>query len=369
MGRPTRIHRYSLSTVRGVIVPSRRVSWSERWARRAVTGTLPNMVVKQDNPHDSLFRQIMSDPAAAAGELRAVLPQWLVALIDWDSMVPASGAYILPDLRNRDCDVLFRTTLAGRDGFVHLLLEHQSSPDKHMPLRVLEYMVAIWGRYLKEHPNTEYYPLVIPVVVNSGPNTRRWNYTTELADRIGTDAGVRARLGDLVPRFRILVDDLAWIDLDQLYARGLAPSVLMMLILHRLAFGNEHLDRDLQPHIEVLRAVEESPSGADDLYGLFSYISKVSETSAQDLERVVDRLGSLAKEVAVTTAEQLRAEGQAMGQAKGQAKVLLRQLSLKFGPLPDGIAERLEAGDPAELEIWTERVLTANSLEEFFGSS
>lgn len=67
--------------------------------------------------------------------------------------------------------MLFRTTLAGRDGFVHLLLEHQSSPVKHMPLRVLEYMVAIWGRYLKEHPNTEYYPLVIPVVVNSGPNT------------------------------------------------------------------------------------------------------------------------------------------------------------------------------------------------------
>ncbi|WP_280400766.1 hypothetical protein [Nocardia carnea] len=136
-----------------------------------------------------------------------------------------------------------------------------------------------------------------------------------------------------------------------------------MLILHRLAFRNEHLDRDLQPHIEVLRAVEESPSGADDLYGLFSYISKVSETSAQDLERVVDRLGPLAKEVAMTTAEQLRAEGQ----SRGQIRTLLRLLALKFGTLPDWVAERVEAGDSAELELWTERVLTANSLEEFFG--
>ncbi|WP_280400765.1 Rpn family recombination-promoting nuclease/putative transposase [Nocardia carnea] len=71
------------------------------------------MVVKQDNPHDSLFRQIMSDPVAAAAELRAVLPEWLVALIDWDHMELASGAYTLPDLRNRDSDVLFKTTPAG----------------------------------------------------------------------------------------------------------------------------------------------------------------------------------------------------------------------------------------------------------------
>ncbi|MGI5220495.1 hypothetical protein [Nocardia sp. CA-290969] len=71
----------------------------------------------------------------------------------------------------------------------------------------------------------------------------------------------------------------------------------------------------------------------------------------------------------MTTAEQLRAEGQARGQVKGQARILLRQLALKFGPLPDGVAERVEAGEPAEFEMWSERVLTANSLEEFFGRS
>ncbi|MEU1980922.1 hypothetical protein [Nocardia sp. NPDC019395] len=172
---------------------------------------------------------------------------------------------------------------------------------------------------------------------------------------------MRARLGGLVPRLRILVDDLAGVDIDRLYKRELAPAVLMMWILHRLAQGNAHLDRDLQPHIEVLRAVEESASGADDLYGLLGYIGKVSETSAQDLQRVVDQLGPLAKEVAVTTAEQLRAEG--------QAGTLLRLLALKFGPLPDAVIKRVEAGDRTELEVWTERVLTAGSLEEFFGDS
>ncbi|MEU1980923.1 Rpn family recombination-promoting nuclease/putative transposase [Nocardia sp. NPDC019395] len=122
-----------------------------------------------------------------------MLPAWLVALIDWDAMVLASGAYVLPDLRNRDSDVLFRTKLAGRDGFVHLLLEHQSIPDKHMPLRVLEYMVAIWARYLKENPNAEYYPLVIPVVVGQ---FRAEFVAVELLDGIGgSDRYRRGRAG------------------------------------------------------------------------------------------------------------------------------------------------------------------------------
>ncbi|WP_083871467.1 Rpn family recombination-promoting nuclease/putative transposase [Nocardia aobensis] len=320
------------------------------------------MTAKQGNPHDSLFRKIMSNPAAAAGEFRAVMPEWLVALIDWEGMELAPSRYVLPNLRNRDSDILFKATVGGRDGYIHLLLEHQSTPDKHMPLRVLEYMIGTWTQHLNDQPGSAYYPLVIPVVVNSGPNTWRWNYTTELWDRIGADPAIRAQLGDLVPRFRIIVDDLAGLEFSDLYARELAPAVLMMLILHRLAFKNEHLDRDLQPHIEVLRAVEDSPNATNDLFSLFTYISKVSETNARDLGRLVDQLGPLAKEVAMTTAEQLRAEGQ----TKGQAKLILRQLTVKFGPLAAEVADRVQAGSAAELETWAERVVTATTLDEFF---
>ncbi|MFF0501306.1 DUF4351 domain-containing protein [Nocardia aobensis] len=122
----------------------------------------------------------------------------------------------------------------------------------------------------------------------------------------------------------------------------------------------------MQPHIGVLRAVEESPNATNDLFSLFTYISEVSETNAQDLERVVDQLGPLAKEVAMTTAEQLRAEGEARGRTKWQAELLLRQLTVKFGHLPADVVDRVQAGDAAELETWAERVVTATTLDEFF---
>jgi hypothetical protein len=48
----------------------------------------------------------------------------------------------------------------------------------------------------------------------------------------------------------------------------------------------------------------------------------------------------------------------------GQAAVVLKLLQLKFGPLSDELAARVRAGSPKELDTWTERVLTASTVDE-----
>lgn len=65
----------------------------------------------------------------------------------------------------------------------------------------------------------------------------------------------------------------------------------------------------------------------------------------------------------MTLAEKWMAEGEAKGAAKGKAELLHKLASLKFGPLPEGIAERFERATIAELDRWAERVLTASTLE------
>jgi len=44
--------------------------------------------------------------------------------------------------------------------------------------------------------------------------------------------------------------------------------------------------------------------------------------------------------------------------------VLKHQLRLKFGALPDEIQRRIEQADEQTLLEWSERVLTANRLDE-----
>ena len=44
--------------------------------------------------------------------------------------------------------------------------------------------------------------------------------------------------------------------------------------------------------------------------------------------------------------------------------MLLRQLGLRFGQLPEGLVRRVRAADTCQLDAWTERILTASALEE-----
>jgi len=58
------------------------------------------------------------------------------------------------------------------------------------------------------------------------------------------------------------------------------------------------------------------------------------------------------------------AKGEAKGRAKGKADVLLKLLGLRFGDVPETSRARIEAAKPEQLDVWIERVLTAETLEQ-----
>ena len=58
------------------------------------------------------------------------------------------------------------------------------------------------------------------------------------------------------------------------------------------------------------------------------------------------------------------AEGVEKGQAAGQAGLLLRQLELRFGAVPEAVRDRVRDASASELEAWAEAVLTAADIHE-----
>ena len=60
----------------------------------------------------------------------------------------------------------------------------------------------------------------------------------------------------------------------------------------------------------------------------------------------------------MATADMLRAEG--------RAETLAQLLTLKFGALPDSTRARLHAAPAQQLTAWTDRVLSAITLDEIF---
>jgi hypothetical protein len=51
---------------------------------------------------------------------------------------------------------------------------------------------------------------------------------------------------------------------------------------------------------------------------------------------------------------------------RGEVAMLIRLLEHKFGPLPEALRPRIEAADERSVLEWSERVLSAATLEDVF---
>ncbi|MGI5222361.1 Rpn family recombination-promoting nuclease/putative transposase [Nocardia sp. CA-290969] len=320
------------------------------------------MAVQSSTPHDGLFKGVYSRKAEIAGILRANLPKAIITRIDLGCLELQPGSYIEQNLRSLYSDLLFRTRLSGHDAYIYILVEHQSCPDRFMPMRMLRYLLGIWTQHLDAHPKSKALPAVIPLVVHSGPKGERWNYPTELAELIDIDDEARAELAEHLPSLKILLDDLSQVDIAAIQARDLTPPARLVLILHKITAKNPNLGHDLQPFLADLSALN-----VDDLWRVFEYIFLEGDTGLEDLQALLNQLGPRAKEVAVTTAERLRAEGRAEGRAEEAARILLKLLAAKFGTLPAELVDRVRSADTDELEVWTPHLLTATTLNDVFG--
>lgn len=61
--------------------------------------------------------------------------------------------------------------------------------------------------------------------------------------------------------------------------------------------------------------------------------------------------------------------GLAKGRAEGGSALLGRMLNRRFGPLPKSIIDRLAHATPDQLEIWADRVLEADKLDDVFAEN
>ena len=272
----------------------------------------------QPSPHDAVFRRILGEPANAASQLRAALPDALVDRLDLDRLTLVSGSFVDATLRWRHSDLLFTVPLAGREALVYVLVEHQSSDDPLMPFRMLRYVVRVWDRYLGDHPGATRLPAVIPLVVHH--NRRPWTSPTQVLDLLDLDPDVTDAVREHLPRLRFILDDLTRVDEQALRARPLTPPARVTLLLLKIATGNPRLTDDLRRWADDLRAVLDRPGGVEQFAALLRYIELVGEAPADELHKLVATLGPEAEEAYMTTAEMLRAEGEVRGEARGRAE-------------------------------------------------
>jgi predicted transposase/invertase (TIGR01784 family) len=315
------------------------------------------------NHHDALFKRVFSEPELASGLLQVVVPPAAAARLDWRSLRPEPASFVDDRLGDRHADLLFSASLDdGRDAFLYLLLEHQSGSDPFMVLRMLRYMVRIWERYLREHPDATGLPVVVPVVFHHSETG--WTAPTAFAELLDADIELLDALDPHIPRLRLLIDDLSAADDAALRARSHRELALVALSLLVRARHNPSVLGELRRLKRAVEAVLAAPNGVGAVAALFAYTLAVGEDPAGDVQAFAQSMGPDATEAFMTGAQQLIEQGRAEGRAAEKVAIVLHLLDKKFGPLEDSTIERVRGASAEELDHYVDRILVAATIAD-----
>ncbi len=331
------------------------------------------------SPHDTLFKETFSRPAQAAALLRHVLPADVSASMRWDRLELQDSSVRVPwgELR---ADLLYRMPAPSPSlPSAFFLLEHKSRPDAATCYQLSKYVHAIWRRHeIRRSRRVVALPAVFAVVVVHGLG---WPRGRALADLVPWPSLGPGRL----PGLPVSVLDLTRMTSDEL--RNLPMPALARVTLFGLVIARDRrgVVAELRAWTRELRALQADDDGVRGLESVLRYVVQVANVPPAALRRLFGReVGPIAKEVLMSTLSQYTKEvrkktrakalaeghakghatGRAEGLAEGQARILLKQLTVRFGPLPASIVRRVRRASAAERERWARRLLNARTLTE-----
>ena len=99
-------------------------------------------------PHDALFKSFLTHPDTARDFMEIHLPKDLRELCDLDSLKLESASFVDEKLRALHSDILWSVKTREGDGYIYVVIEHQSREDIHMAFRLMRYSMAVMQRHI-----------------------------------------------------------------------------------------------------------------------------------------------------------------------------------------------------------------------------
>jgi hypothetical protein len=300
----------------------------------------------------------------------------VVKLVDLNRLRLIQTTFVQRDYRHLESDVVLVAPLRRRKGkrsaktlLIYILIEHQSEPDRPMPVRLLDYVVQIFKYQMREWSKTHgsfarlrLHP-VLPVVFYTG--TRRWHSVCRLVDLVEMGECFESTTPAMEPLFI----NLSAIAAETLESEGGFFGSVLRLVQQRKSRPREFqqlLNRVVQhletmPDAERLRWLELLSYVMALVYHVREPSEWPSLQNAIEASVQTDEHRQEVFEMRRTIADELKEEGA----TKAFQQTLIRQLKRRFGDVPDDVTSMIRGTDDAEqLNAWLDQVVTAETLDE-----
>jgi len=310
--------------------------------------------------------------------LTGYVPGEWITEADFSTLERINASYVSETLKQRHDDLVWRVRMQDRWLWVYLLLEFQSEPDPWMALRMLVYVGLLAQDLIKRDELADgKLPPVLPLMLYNG--LPEWRAAKDIEQLF---APAPRGLESFRPKMLYHLIDEARL---KLHPAETVRSVVEALF--RLEHGRtpEDLRRVIRSLADVLQDPEQVELRRSFTIWIKSLLRrKITVASTEEINSITDLMEAdtmLAERIELWFEEATRKgmlqgrqegklegrqEGKLEGRQEGESMLLRRQLSRRFGALPDAIETRLNQASLEQLETWSERVLDAKSLDEVF---
>lgn len=126
-----------------------------------------------NNKHDKIFKNILTEEK----EIRSFLKGFVELDVENIKLEECKNTFITQNFKKRKSDIIYKNEKEE----IYYIIEHQSTVDKRMPIRILEYCIEVMRDIEKSGKlEKDYNPLIIPIVIYTG--NKKWNIATNFSE-------------------------------------------------------------------------------------------------------------------------------------------------------------------------------------------
>lgn len=311
------------------------------------------------HPHDSFFKQIMTDKKNISDFIRNFLPEDISSKINYDTLQLPDREKTTKNYKKYHMDIIVEAEIDHTPSDIIILFEHKSYKDKFTLIQILSYCISVWENNLK---NKESLKPVIPVVFYHGTGKH------DLPLNFGDYFDVPEDLKRYIVSFDYELFDTSAYDEDSIQ-RNCHDNLLLSAFL--LSMKNIFAGRQgLEKIFAGLSRLENT--GREIIIG---YILRSVDIELEELDEIAKKGGMLDMP---SLAEKLEKKGEKRGLEKGIQEgiqkgfiieaqdMVINGLEAKFGEVPSDILDKIKSIEDRErLRNLLREIFKANNMKDF----
>ena len=137
---------------------------------------------KIKNLYDLGYKFLLSNRNIMTKFLKYFIHEKIINDFDFSTLKLEKTSFIDETLKEKESDIIYKVKYKNQDVYIYILLEHQSSVDKEMPLRFMEYIIRIYRQLYRNKKVRDKYPNVFPILLYNGE--AKWSVSTKLEELI-----------------------------------------------------------------------------------------------------------------------------------------------------------------------------------------